>query len=159
MKGRRHLDDLDADIRDHLERVAQEFIEHGLSPEDAYHAARRTFGSVALAKEDARAVWIRPWLDALWQDAAYAVRSVRRQPAFAIVAILTLALGIGANTAIFSVVDAILLKPLKTPGAERLVRFVNKYGDTATPIASIRNLKIWQAQDRMVEDVAAHRLE
>ena len=109
------LSDLDADIRDHIERETQDNIERGMPPDEARYAALRKFGNVTLAREDARAVWIPVWLDQFRQDVRYALRSVRRAPSFAIVAILTLALGIGATTAIYSVVDTILLQPLPFP--------------------------------------------
>src|SRR5437879_5653510 len=115
------LSDLDADIRDHIERETQDNIARGMSPDEARRAALRTFGNVALVHEDARAVWIPVWVDQFRQDVRYAVRSIRRAPSFAIVAVLTLALGIGAATAICSVVNAILLQPLPFPDSDRLV--------------------------------------
>jgi len=121
MKGRRHLDALDDDIRDHLEREIQDHIDRGLSPEDARAAALKAFGSVARAKEETRAVWIPIWIDQLLQDARYAVRTLRRSPGFSVVAILTLAIGIGLNTAVFSVVDAVLLRPPAFAHPERVV--------------------------------------
>ena len=99
---RRSLDDLDADIRDHLERETQDNIDRGMTPDAARDAARRAFGNVALTMEDTRAVWIAVWLDQLLQDARYGVRMLRRNPAFSAVVILTLALGIGLNTAVFT---------------------------------------------------------
>jgi putative ABC transport system permease protein len=160
MKWRQHLESLDEDIRDHLERETQINIDRGIPSPEARRLAMLRFGSVFRTKEDVRAVWIARCLDVLWQDLTYCVRSLRRQPAFTVVAVLTLGLGIGANAAIFSVVDAVLLRPLPTPDAERLVRVVNRYrGVDASPTASIRNFRIWAMQDRVLEDVSAHRLE
>lgn len=121
------LENLDADIRDHIERETQDNIERGMSPEEARYAALRKFGNVTLAREDTRAVWIPVWLDQFRQDVRYALRSIRRAPSFAMVAVLTLALGIGATTAIYSVVDAILLQPLPFPNSDRLVRVVENF--------------------------------
>jgi putative ABC transport system permease protein len=118
---RRSLKDLDDDIREHLEREIQDHIDRGLSPEDARAEALKAFGSVARVKEDARAVWIPLWIDQLWQDNRYALRMLRRSPGFSAVVVLTLAIGIGLNTAVFSVVDAVLMRPPAFAHPERVV--------------------------------------
>ncbi|MFN7984931.1 MAG: ABC transporter permease [Vicinamibacterales bacterium] len=133
----RELDDLDDEIREHLERETQNNIDRGMAPAAARLAARRTFGSIALAKEDARAVWVPVWVDHLVQDLHYALRILRRNPGFGAAVILTLALGIGLNTAVFSVVNAVLLRPLSFPHPERVVWLatVSKTGEEFVPSA------------------------
>jgi putative ABC transport system permease protein len=117
---RRSLYGLDEDIRDHIERETQDNIDRGMTPADARDAALLAFGNVTLAMEDTRAVWVPVWLDQLLQDARYGLRMLRRNPIFSAVVILTLAVGIGLTTAVFSVVNAVLVRPLSYPHAERL---------------------------------------
>ncbi len=121
---KRHGDEnLDAELRSHLQLLAGENIRRGMSPEEAQHAARREFGGVEQTKEAYREQRGLPFIDTLLQDLRFALRMLAKKPGFAVVAILTLAVGIGATSAVFSVVDRILFRSLPYPQDERLVSF------------------------------------
>lgn len=119
---RRRIDrDVDDEIQGHLEERAAALEAQGLSSADARLAARREFGNVGLTTERSREVWRWAPVEELLADVRYALRQLRRAPAFAAAAMVTLALGIGANTAVFSVVNAVVLRPLPFPDSDRLV--------------------------------------
>jgi predicted permease len=114
--------ELREELRFHLEEEAEQRQADGLAKDEARLAARRELGNLALVEENTRAAWGWTRLEQLARDASYGLRQIRRNPGFSAIAIATLALGIGASTAIFSVVDAILLRPLPYPEPDRLVR-------------------------------------
>jgi hypothetical protein len=104
-RRKRMMDDLDQDIRDHTGKETQDNIERGMPPDEARYAALRKFGNVTQVKEQTREVWSFGWLEQLGQDIRYGLRMFLKSPGFAGLAIFILALGVGANTAVFSVVE------------------------------------------------------
>jgi predicted permease len=120
-KRKRMLRELGQDIRDHLEIETQDNIERGMSPEEARCAALRKFGNVTRIKEETREVWVALWLEQLLQDVRFGLRTLSRSPGLTIAAVPAIALGIGVNVGIFSVLNGIALRLLPVPRAEQIV--------------------------------------
>jgi putative ABC transport system permease protein len=114
--------ELDREVQSHLQMLADENLRAGMTPDEAHRAARIEIGGVEQLKEQVREERLGNWLNSVFSDCRFALRQFRKSPAFTLVAILTLALGIGANTAIFSILHTVLLRPLPYPHAERLVK-------------------------------------
>jgi predicted permease len=123
---RRRYHDLSVSIQEHLEEKAEEFMEEGMSREEAMQAARRAFGNVGLIEERSREEWVWPELDGLRADVKYAARQLWKHPGFALTAILTLTLGIGANVVVFSVLNALIVRPLNVSNPQQLFNVEHK---------------------------------
>ena len=150
--------ELDEEMRLHIDLEARDLIEQGMNPEEARRQARLSFGGVDRYREwvrDARGVL---WLDQLRQDLSFAVRTLRRSPGFAAGALLVLALGIGATTTAFGVVDAVLLQPLPYPQPEQLVRVWPASPRTGVDrrTFSIPDFRDWRDRTNTLTDLALY---
>jgi putative ABC transport system permease protein len=155
---RRQFDtDLEEEMRLHRELREQEQIERGLSPKEARYAAQRRFGNELTLREESREMWGWNWLESLVQDVRYGLRMLVKNPGFTVVAVLTLALGVGANTAIFSVVNAVLLRPLPYPDPDRLAVIwenISNYPGAVCPVTG-PDFQDWQVRNLSFEGMAA----
>ena len=153
---RRSLDnDLSNEVQAHLDLMTAENLERGMPPDEARAAARRSFGNLTHVQENARQAWQFPKLETVLQDIRYGLRGIRRSPGFSSIIILTLALGIGANTAIFSVVYSVLLRPLPYPHGERLVYLGESTGQFTGIAVTWINFQHWRAENTVFENMAA----
>ena len=161
-RRKRMMEDLDQDIHDFIERETQDNIERGMPPDEAHYAALRKFGNAVRVKEETRDVWSFNWLEQLWQDTRFGIRMLVGNPGFAAVAVLSLALGIGVNSTIFSVVSTMLLRkpPVKDPDGLMVLSSKNVgavgAGDEASrsPVSPPDFLD-WRAQATAFSEIAA----
>ena len=145
--------DMDTELRFHIEAYAEDLVRRGLPRPEAMRCARMEFGGIELAKEECREARGVSFLESLAQDIRFGLCMLRKSPGFTAVAVLTLALGIGANTAIFSVVDAILLQPLPYPHADRLAILFSSLGNEHRAPASGYEFKQIQDRSRLLEQI------
>jgi putative ABC transport system permease protein len=148
-------DDIDREISVHLELAADERIQAGAPAGDAERAARREFGSVTLMREEAAEVRTGARLEQVWRDVGYAIRTMRRSPGLTSTVVVTLALGIGANSAIFALVDATLIRPLPFPQANRLVMVWERNTRIARGLVAPLNFHDWDERNRTFDGMAA----
>jgi predicted permease len=156
---KRMLEDLDQDICDHIEIETRDNVERGMSPEEARFAALRKFGNVTRVKEETREVWSFVWLEQLLQDIRYGLRMLARSPGFAVVVILTLALGVGVNTAFFSVANFVVLRPLpvRDPGQLFVLAMREKAASEILDV-SYPDFLDYRKQSSAFSDMLAYRL-
>ncbi len=147
----RRESELETELQSHLDAITEENIRRGMAPEEARRGARREFGGLEQTKELYRQQRGLPFLETFLEDIRFGTRMLAKNPGFTIVAVLTLALGIGANAAIFSVVDAVLLRPLAYKDADRLVTILHN-GDNPVAVA---NYIDWRDQSSSFEAMGA----
>ena len=152
--GKRADADLDDELKAHLDLLTDDNRRRGMSDADARRAALLAFGGVAVAAESVREQRAVPWIETTAADLRYATRSLKRSPVFTVVTVLTLALGIGANTAIFSVVNGVVLRPLPYPNPERLV-VLSSVMKGANIAVSGPDFMDWRSAARSFDGIAA----
>jgi putative ABC transport system permease protein len=150
--------DLDEEVHSHLEMLTQENLSAGMQEAEAQRRARIELGGIEQLKEQVREERLGNWLHSILSDSRFALRQLRKSPAFTTVAILTLGLGIGANTAVFSILDAVLIRPLPYSHAERLVKLgaVDLKSGQFDGKTSYPDFLDWREQDHLFDKLAAY---
>lgn len=155
---RRLYNELSEEIDAHLQEKIDSLVEHGMSNDEAVKVTHREFGNVSLAKEKGREAWQYPTIESTWVDLRYAVRQMCKYPGFTFVCVLTIAIGVGANAAVFSVVDAVLLDPLPYPNAARLVDVRSLDSQTRQGSAvSYPDFFDWRSRNRTLDHLVSYR--
>ena len=149
------LRDIEEELRVHVEMETETNIKRGMAPDEARAAALKSFGNVGRNTERGYDIRGGSWLETLWQDLRFGARMLLKQPGFSLIALLTLALGIGANTAIFSVVNAVLLRPLPYREAERIVAIQELSKEGERKMVTPANFLDWRAQQTTFASLAA----
>jgi predicted permease len=152
---------LNDELQFHLEQQVAENVAAGMKPEEARTAALRRFGNPTVVRDQARSTWSWNWLEVCVRDVRYGVRTLTRSPGFAIVAILVMALGIGATTSLFTIVRAVLLKPLPFRDPDKLVMVYEQFrastGADRTNVVSPGDFREWREQTHGFDSMAAWR--
>jgi predicted permease len=155
----RYEREMEEEMRFHLEMQIEQNLDAGMAPEEAHYAARRQFGNQTWLKEVSREMWSLNSFETLIQDLRYGVRMLLRNPGFTLIAVITLSLGIGANTAIFSVVNAALMRPLpyQSPAELVLIRHLDKTDGSQSQSISYADFLDWKTQNSVFADLATFR--
>lgn len=157
-RNRKQIDqDLADEIRQHIDEVQAELISNGMPEHQARAEAKKRFGNVTGLREQSRDAWNWQWAETIWMDLRYGLRQLRRNLSFSTIAVLILAIGIGASTAVYSIVDAVLLRPLPVHDPDRLVRVANTgEGGLSSVTSRARNLQDWRRLSKNFEDLAGY---
>ena len=157
LRDRRRLEgEAEQELEMHVELLTSQYVRAGIAPGEARRMARVKFGGVGQIKESLRDQAGFPMLESIIEDVRYAVRGILKNPGFVLVVVLTLGVGIGANTAIFSVVNTVLLEPLPYPEPSRLVVLQTTTPQGAAPVASPTKFNVWREHGGAVQDVSAY---
>jgi predicted permease len=156
-RRRKLYDDLSEEMRLHIEEHVEHLKREGLSPQEAKRQARISFGNLALVEERSREVWQWPTLESVWSDVRFALRQLRRSPGFTIAAVLTLALAIGANAVVFSILNAFLLRPLNVSRPESLYQL--QHGYEASAYQSYPDYIDLRDRNRSFDDLVAYTID
>src|SRR5438132_8414327 len=149
--------EFDEELTDFLRMAAEEKTKQGMSPKDALRAVRLERGSLEIAKEVVRSGggW-ESFVETCWRDFRYGLRVLRKSPTFTLIALLTLTLGLGINCAIFTVVNAVLLRPLPYPDSQRLVLLERRFPEITIPAASSTKFFFWREHSRLFESMTGY---
>jgi putative ABC transport system permease protein len=156
MHRKRKDQDLAEEIEAHLAHEQDQNVARGLPPQEAHRQARLRFGNPLATRDRVWRYRSFPWLEDLWRDLQFALRGLGKTPAFTIIAILVIAVGIGVNTAVFSVINTVLLKPLTYPDPQSLFEMRNTSAQGSFPGANIPKFNIWRQQTGIFQQVAAY---
>jgi putative ABC transport system permease protein len=157
---RRREESLEDEVRDYINRETQLNMEAGMPADEARYAAQRKLGTTALVKEDTRAAWGWTWIERLWQDLRYGCRTMLKNPGFTLVALISLAIGIGANSAMFSLADGLILRPLPVdhPGEVVTVGYSSEVGHFGGIHASYRDYVDFRDKSKSFDGLVAYTI-
>jgi len=155
-RRRKLYDDLSEEIRLYIDERTEQLMSEGMSAEEAARKARLAFGNPTLLEERSREVWQRPTLESIWGDVRFALRQLWKSPGFTITAVLTLAIGIGVNTAGFSIMDAVIFRPLAVPDLKHVVVVYEQKNHGDDQQVALANFADWQRQSRSFEELAVY---